>query len=76
MQLSIEWDTPEKGINRGGIYVGQISMGSENASTRMTSNQNEERQIWMAVGARFLHPFSDLASKWFSFSEPPEEKAT
>lgn len=66
----------KKGINRSCIYVGQISMGSENASGRMKSNQNEERQICMPLGTRLLRRFSDLASDWFSSSELPEGAAT
>lgn len=42
---------------------------SENASGRMKSNKDEERQIWVPLEAHFLHPFSDLASNWFSSSE-------
>lgn len=41
-------------------------MGSENASGRLKSNQDEERQIWVAPEAPFPLPLSDFASNWFS----------
>lgn len=72
--LLVELDTSKKGICRDGIYVGQTAMGSENASGRMKSNQAVERQIWIPLEAHFLHPFSDLASNWFSSSELAQEK--